>query len=86
VTDTLGVAAIVAGSALGVLTVLWLWRRIPASVAVLGAVLAGMLISAGALLVQDAPSAADWVVTMVVLGGLSPLHAKLMFGPPGAAK
>jgi len=85
VTDTFGVMAIVAGASLGLFTAFGLWRRVRAFVGVSCAVGAGAMIGAGALLVQDTPSTADWVFTLAVLGGLSPLHTRLLFGPAGRA-
>ena len=84
-TDTFGVVTIVVGAALALFTAFVLWRRVPAFAGVSCAVVAGAMIGAGALLVQAAPSTADWVFTLAVLGVLTPLHARLLFGPAGRA-
>ena len=84
-TDALGVVAIGTGAALGLLTYFVLWKRVPAIVGVSAAVAAGATTGAGALLVQDAATAADWIFTLGVLGALTPVHAKLLFGAPGKA-
>ena len=80
-----GVATIVGASALGLLTVFVLWRRLPAaaSFAVIGA--CGVGLAVGGLLVQDDVGTASWVVAVVALGVLAPVHARLVFGPPGRA-
>jgi hypothetical protein len=80
-----GVALIAAG-ALGSLLVLFAaWRRLSAPLAFGLLVLGGAAIGAGGLLVQDEASVGSWVITMGLLGGLSPLHGRLVFGPPGSA-
>ncbi len=78
-----GVALIVAGSLVGVLTVFVLWRRVPGVAALLIASLCGISLGAGGLLVQEDVGAASWGFTLVVLGVLAPVHARLVFGPPG---
>jgi hypothetical protein len=59
------------------------WRRLPPALAF--AILAGCgaLAGAGALLVQDRASGAEWALTLLVLGVLTPIHARLVFGKPG---
>jgi hypothetical protein len=42
-------------------------------------------IGAGGLLVQGDADAGSWVITLTLLGTLSPLHGRLVFGPPGPA-
>ncbi len=42
-------------------------------------------VGAGALLLQDDPEAADWVVTLGVLGAFTPLHVRMLGGRPGRA-
>jgi hypothetical protein len=83
VTGSFGIATIVVGSSLGLFTAFVLWRRVPAFVGVSCAAGAGAMIGAGALLVQEAQTAADWLLTLTVLGGLMPLHARLLLGPAG---
>jgi hypothetical protein len=43
----------------------------------------GMVLGAGALLVQDAPSTADWAATLALMAVLAPLHDRFLAGPPG---
>ena len=78
-----GVATIAGASVLGLLTVFVLWRRLPpvAAFAVIAA--CGVGVAVGGLLVQDDVGKASWVVAIVVLGVLAPVHARLVFGPPG---
>ncbi|HJU57713.1 MAG TPA: hypothetical protein VJ774_03150 [Actinomycetota bacterium] len=78
-----GVALIVSGSVVGVLTVFVLWRRIPAIVAFLATAVCGVCVGTGALLVQEDVGAASWAFALVVLATLAPVHARLVFGPPG---
>lgn len=78
-----GVALLVGGSVLGLFTLFFLWRRLslPAAFVLLAA--SGAAIGAGALLVQDGAGPGDWALTLFVLGVLTPLHGRLVFGRPG---
>jgi hypothetical protein len=78
-----GLALIVAGAFLSLLTVFGLWRKLPWAAALVLLAAAGAIVGAGALLVQDDPGTADWALTLLVLGALTPLHARLVFGAPG---
>lgn len=78
-----GIATIVAASALGLVVVFFLWRRMRPAAAFALMALCGVGVAAGGLLVQDDVSVASWVVALVVLGVLTPVHARLVFGPPG---
>jgi hypothetical protein len=78
-----GTALIALGILLGLLTQFGLWRRLPGPAALLLLAGAGVILGAGALLVQEAAGAGDWALTVLVLGGLMPLHGWLVFGPPG---
>ena len=80
-----GVATIFGASALGLLTVFALWRRLPAAAAFAVIAACGVGVAVGGLLVQDDVWTASWVVAVVVLGVLAPVHARLVFGPPGRA-
>ena len=78
-----GIALIVASSAIGALIVFGLWRRLPPGLALGSMALCGMGIAAGGLLVQEDVGAASWVVALGALAVISPLHMRLVFGPPG---
>jgi hypothetical protein len=80
-----GVATIVVASALGLLTVFVLWRRVPAAAAYALTASCGVGVAVGGLLMQDDAGTASWVVAVVVLGVVTPVHARLVFGPPGRA-
>jgi hypothetical protein len=80
-----GVATIVGASALGLLTVFVLWRRLPAAAAFAVMAACGVGVAVGGLLGQDDAGTASWVVAVVVLGVLTPVHTRLVFGPPGRA-
>jgi hypothetical protein len=81
-----GVATIAVAGALGLLTVFVLWRRVPAAAAFAVIALCGVGLAVGGLLVQDDVGTASWVVAIVALGVLTPVHARLVFGPPGRAQ
>jgi hypothetical protein len=78
-----GVATIAGASVLGMLTVFVLWRRLPPVVAFAVIAACGVGLAVGGLLVQDDVGKASWVVAIVALGVLAPVHARLVFGPPG---
>jgi hypothetical protein len=78
-----GLALIVAGSLLALLIAIGLWQRLPGPAALALLAAAGVIVGAGALLVQDDPGPGDWALTLLVLGLLTPLHGRLVFGPPG---
>ena len=79
-----GVGLIVAGGGLGLVVVFGLWHRLSSSSALLLVAALGMLIGAGALLLQADPGPADWVVTLVIVGAFTPVHCRWVFGPPGS--
>jgi hypothetical protein len=80
-----GIALIVGGALSSLLILLGAWRRLPAPLASGLLVLCGVAIGAGGLLVQGDADAGSWVITLTLLGTLSPLHGRLVFGPPGPA-
>jgi hypothetical protein len=79
----LGIALLVAGALLTILVYVVLWTRVRPSVAFASIVVCGLILGAGALLVQDGVSGAEWAVTLAVLAALGPLHGRLVFGRPG---
>ena len=78
-----GIALVVSGSLLGVLIVFGAWRRLPPVVAFALLAGCGALMGTGALLVQEGASWFEWALTLGVLGVLTPVHARLVFGRPG---
>lgn len=80
----IGVSVVVVGGALGLL-LLARWRHLPARTASICAAAVGAAVGAGAMLLQDDPGVADWVVAVGVLGSISPLHARMLVGPAGRA-
>ena len=78
-----GVATIAVASACGLVTVFFLWRRLPPVTALALMAVCGMAIGAGGLLVQEDVGPASWAVALVVLGVVAPVHARLVFGPSG---
>jgi hypothetical protein len=81
-----GIGLIVGASLLGALLVVALWRRLPSTIAMLALTGIGAAVAAGALLVQDRVSGAEWTIATVVIGVLTPIHARLVFGRPGAGR
>jgi hypothetical protein len=74
---------IVAGASFACVVMFGLWRRVSGPLA-LGLVgLSGAVAGAGGLLVQDDVGAASWFVTMFAFVVMTPVHARLVFGPPG---
>jgi hypothetical protein len=65
---------------LSILILFGLWRRLPRSVSLVLLAGCGALVGAGALLVQDRASGAEWAFTLLALAALTPLHASLVFG------
>jgi len=78
-----GIALIVASSAVGALIVFGLWGRLPAGLAFGSLAVCGMGIATGGLLVQEDVGVVSWVVALVALAVLTPVHTRLVFGPPG---
>ncbi len=78
-----GIAMIVGGTVLACVVMFALWHRVPSSVAVCLAALAGAVVGSGGLLVQEDVGVASWVVTLVVFVVLTPMHTRLVFGPAG---
>jgi thiamine transporter ThiT len=74
---------IAAASALGLLVVFVLWHRLPGVAAFALMASCGIGVATGGLLVQGDVGAASWVVAVLVLAVLTPVHARLVFGPPG---
>jgi hypothetical protein len=82
----LGIGLIVAGSLAGLVAGLAIWRRVGLFTAVVILATSGALVGSGAMLVQDEPNGIEWALTLLVLGALAPLHARLVLGPPGAQR
>ena len=79
----LGIALIV-GAVIALLAMgFGLRRRLPRAVGIALAVAAGAALGAGALLVQDHASAADWAIVVPVMAFLAPAHVHIVFGPFG---
>lgn len=82
----LGVGVICAGGALGLLVAVGPLRRLRSVVRTVVLAAAGVAVGAGALLVQDEASAAEWTITLVALGVLTPVHGWLVFGRSGPTR
>lgn len=80
-----GIATIACAGGVGLVTVFFLWHRIPAPAAYGIVAACGVGLAAGGLLVQDEAGAASWLLALAALGVLAPVHTRLVFGPPGPA-
>jgi hypothetical protein len=78
-----GVGLIAAGTILGSLTALVLWRRLRAIVTVPLLAAAGVAVGAGALLLQEHVTPVDWAFTLAALGVYVPVHVRVLLGPAG---
>jgi hypothetical protein len=76
----------VGASLLAAFVLVALWRRLSEVVAMIALGGIGAAVGAGALLVQDRASGADWAIATVALGVLTPVHARLVLGRPGAGR
>src|SRR3990170_112325 len=81
-----GIALMATGALCWLLVLVAAWHRLSAPSAFGLLVLCGVAIGAGGLLVQDEAGVASWVITLGLLGLLSPVHGRLVFGPPGPAE
>jgi len=79
----LGIALLIGGSALVLAVAFLLRQRLPGRAVFALAAAAGLGLGAGALLVQDGVSPAEWTVTLVALFLLSPAHIRVVMGPFG---
>ncbi|MEX0755343.1 MAG: hypothetical protein WD556_09565 [Actinomycetota bacterium] len=78
-----GIALIVLGSGIGLVTAVALRPRIVSAYAIALYAGAGVVLGTGALLVQSRqPNLTNWAVTVTLLAFLTPLHMHLVFGPP----
>jgi hypothetical protein len=77
-----GVALIAAGVLLALFVLLAMWKEPTLVAAVALLAVAGATVGAGALLVQGGANGAEWAITLVVLGALTPHNAWLVFGWP----
>lgn len=73
----LGIALIAIGVVVGIAVVI-AWRRIGLLPAVAAMAIAGAVVGAGALLVQDEVELAEWVVTLVAFVVVAPVQAHLV--------
>jgi hypothetical protein len=80
------IGLLVVGTTLGLFVGLALWSRIPAWAAYGAVALLGAMLGTGALMLQDDPGAADWVVVLGVTLALTPVYCRFLFGEPGGSR
>ena len=78
-----GILLIATATAVGLVDVFVLWARLPPGVVLTLLSMCGVVLGAGALLVQGNVGAANWITTLVALAVLAPIHCRAVFGPPG---
>jgi hypothetical protein len=83
VSDSAGVLLIVAGAAGVLVGGFWLRTRLPAPVVFLLVAGFSVALTAGALVVQDRTTTADWIVALTAMGLLGPAHVRVLLGPFG---
>lgn len=74
---TLGIILIATGG-LAAAALCAAWRLLPLRAALALMAVAGALLGAGELLVQDGVTSAEWAVTIVVFSTLAPIQAHLV--------
>jgi 4-hydroxybenzoate polyprenyltransferase len=83
VSDGAGIALIVVGAVGVLVTGFWLRKVLPGPpvFALLSAF--SVVLTAGALAVQEHTTAADWAVALLAMALLGPLHVRVLLGPFG---
>jgi hypothetical protein len=81
--DGAGVALIVGGAAVVAIAAFVLRRRLPSALVFLVASAGSVALGSGALVVQDRTTTTDWVVALVAMALLGPLHVRVLLGPFG---
>lgn len=81
--DTAGIVLIVAGAAGVVVSGFWLRPRLPGPVVFALISASSVALTAGALVVQEHTTVADWIVALVAMALLGPLHVRVLLGPFG---
>ena len=80
---TAGVAVIVVGSSLAILTGGWLRTTLPAVAVDALMAVAGALIAVGGLLMLDDVNTASWIAGPVMLAVIAPLNVRALFARGG---
>lgn len=80
---TAGIAAIVAGVVLGLVITFVLRPRWSGAATSTALAIAGGLLGVGSIAVQERASAAEWILTPVVIGIFLPLQVRLLYRGKG---
>lgn len=81
--DGTGIALLISGGAVALLSAFVLRTRAPAAVVALILVACGAALGVGAMLVQDRVSTTNWIVGVAALTVLVPAHVRVVLGPFG---
>jgi len=81
--QAIGLAAILGGSAIGLLGAFVFRTRFPGIAVLVLLALAGATVGVGAMLVQDAAGPANWIVTLAGLAAGVPFHVRVALGRLG---
>ena len=81
--DGAAIALIVVGAVAVVVTSFWLRKVLPGPAVFVLLSAFSVVLTAGALAVQERTTAADWTVALVAMAFLGPLHVRVLLGPFG---
>ena len=81
--DPLAIALVAAGAVLLLICSLWLRRRVSSRVMWAALAFGSLLCGAGMLVALDSTRAVNWVVVLLGLGVLGPIHFRALLGPFG---
>jgi hypothetical protein len=83
VSDAAGIAFMVAGGAVALVTAFLFRTRLPAVVVALVLLGCGVALGIGSLAVQDDVSTTEWVLVPLLMSVLAPAHVRVVLGPFG---
>jgi hypothetical protein len=82
--DPTGVALVIAGAAVALLSGTVLRTKLPAALVLLLLVVGSVVVGAGALLLlEEEPDLTNVVATLLIMAVAGPFHVRVVFGPLG---